>query len=374
MAFGAGPGLITDGIGADSYKAGIPAIFQTPAGQQVQAGATLKRGILSVVGRNDAYTQYSQGDQVVTATNPGSGFVAGVVLNNTRQNLQNSNATPLGVKLFLARQGVAPVRVAAVNGGTAVTIGSMVGFSAAIGASTQDIPTVQGSYVVGAMVGIVTAYQITTATVGSVTAAGSQTVTVLNTDGITTVTAITVDPAQPNQETVTPTAVTAQVRASGSITLGGTISAGTVLLATINGVPVSYTVQASDTTLTIAAASFAKAINASLAVAGINPSVLPAQSAGAVVYLTALPAGTGGNAYTLAVTATGGTTTAAASGSTLAGGSYGTVTANFSYTHGGGAVILGQNIVSGATLVPVPAATGGINVDTVLVDVALVGA
>lgn len=374
MAFGAGPGLITDGIGADSYKAGIPGIFSAPPNQQVFTGQTMRRNILTVVGRNDAYTQFSQGDQVVNGTNPSSGFVAGVVLGNTKQNLQNSNTTPGPLKLFLVRQGVTPVRVAALAGGTAVTIGSMVGFSAALGAATTDVPIVQATYTVGAMVGVVTAYQIITATVGSVAVAGSQTVTVQNTDGINTATALTFDSGNPAQETVTPTAVTAQVRANGSVTLGGAASAGTLITVTINGIIVTYTTTAADTTLTIAAASLAKAINASLAVYGIVSYINPATSTAAVVYLTSANAGTGPNSYTLAATASGGTVTATASGATFTGGTYGSLTATFNYTHGPGAIIFGQNLVSGSTIVPVPAATGGMNVDTVLVDVALVGA
>ncbi len=374
MAFGAGPGLISDGIGADSYKAGVPGIWQAPAGQQMFAGATMRRNILAVVGRNDLYPNLSQGDQVVTGTNASAGFVAGVVAASTKQNLQNTNATPAALKLFLVRQGVVPVRAAVLAGGTAVTVGSMLGFSAALGAATTDVPIVQASYTVGAMVGTVTAYQIATATVGTVPVAGSQTVTVLNTDGMSTTVPLTIDVGNAVQETVTPTAVTAQVRANATITLGGTISTGTVITVVINGITVVYTVLATDTTLTIAAASLAKAINATLAVYGIPPYINPAQSAAAVVYLTAASPGTGPNAYTLTAAGVGGTTTATASGSTFSGGTYGSFTAPFNFTHGAGAVVLGQNLVSGASIIPVPAATGGIAVDTVLVDVAIVGA
>ena len=55
---------------------------------------------------------------------------------------------------------------------------------------------------------------------------------------------------------------------AGSFVLGGTIGAGRALSVTIAGTVAPYTTQADDTTLPIAAASFAAAINAALS--GIN--------------------------------------------------------------------------------------------------------
>lgn len=371
MAFGLGPGTITDGPGADSYRNVIPIRFPLGGGNAIARGQAFKRNINTVVGRNDLYPQFSQGDQAVLATNAAAGFVAGVFPGPITANTNNVAA---GTSIALVRQGVTPVRTAVLNGGTAVTIGSVLGFSAAVGASTYDTPTVQGSYVLGATLGYVIGYQINTALAGALTGTGSQTVNVANTNGITTATALTVDYGQAVQESITPTAVTNQAKANGNITVGGTFSAGSVLTATINGVAVSYTVVAGDTTLAGVATSLAKAINAAAAVLGINAVIGQAVASAAVVYLTALANGTAANATTLTVGAVGGTTTLTASGATFTGGTFGTITAPFLQPHASGATIIGQNTTGGATIIPIPAATGGINIDLVLCDIAIVGA
>lgn len=371
MGFGMTPGIITDGPGADGWRQVIPLRFVLPTGQQIFKGAVLRRNLASVVGRNDTYAQFSQADLGVLSTNAAAGFVAGVAIANPATNTSGVS-TPQSVGVV--RQGVVPVRAAAIAGGTAVTIGSLLGFSAATGASTYDLPTVQGSYVIGAALGYVTGFQISTVLSGAVNSIGAQTVAVQNTDGVTTGTTLTLDFSTPYQEAVTPSAVTAQVKANANITVGGTFSAGTVLTATVNGVAVSYTVVAGDTNLAGAAASFAKAINASAIVNGTSAVVGPVTSAAGVVYFTALNGGTPANSVTFTTSAAGGTTTATASSATLVNGTYGTITATFLYTHAANTVVIGQNVTIGATIIPVPSATGGINVDTVLCDVAIVGA
>lgn len=371
MSFGLTPGIITDGPGADSYRTAIPVRVSVNAGSQIFNGQAFKRNINAVVGRNDLYPQYSQGDQGALPTSAAAGFVAGVYNGAI---VSNSNNVPTNVGIAIVRLGVVRVRCAALNGGTAVTVGSILGFSAALGASTFDVPTVQGSYVIGAALGCVIGYQIQTALAATLSGTGLQTVNVANTDGITTSTALTIDYGQSVLETVTPTAVTPQVKSNGTITVGGTFSAGTILNATVNGIPVSYTVVSGDTTVAGAAASFARAINASSIVQGTNAVVGPAVAPAAIIYLTAINGGTQQNGATLTASAVGGTTTAVVSGSTLTGGVFGTITAPFLNVHALGATILGQNTLNGATIIPVPAATGGINIDTVLCDLAIVGA
>jgi hypothetical protein len=370
MAFGLGPGVITDGIGADGFKTGVPFSVPVGANSQVLPGTALKRNILTVVGRNDSYPNLSAPDQACYATSANSGYAAGVVYGTQKQALSNTNSIAGNVRLSLCRSGVVPTRVAALAGGAAITIGALVGFSAAVGASTSDIPTVQGSNVPGAALGIVTAYQIVTATTAPAVNPGAQTITVTSTDGITTATALAVDPNLPTAETVTPTAVTAGVRATDSLTVAGTFAAGSVLTAIINGTTVTYTVLASDTNNAGAAASFAKAINASAVVAGLAPILLPAQVAANVIYLTASNQGTAANAYTLTASATG-TNTVTAATATFTGGVAGSITAPFANAHASGAIVLGQNTTFGATLIPVPAATGSLNVGLVSVDLAL---
>jgi len=373
MAFGATPGIITDGPGADSFRSIIPIRYSLTSGNQVFPGACFKRNLLQVVGRNDTYPQYSNGDQGVLPTSASSGFVAGVYRGTAVTNASGASAS---VGLGLVRQGVTPVRVGALNGGTAITVGSLVGFSAATGAASYDIPTIQ-TYTIGAMIGYVTGYQIATALQTAVTATGSQTVSVMNTDGITTSTAITLDYGNNSiQEAVTPSAVTAQVKANGTFTpTVVSAAAGTVITVTIGGVAATYTTVSGDTTATLVGTHVAAAINASAIVNGSGAVIAPAVAVSGVVYFTALTGGTGNNSITLTATSSStGNYTVAVSAATFANGTYGTVTATFQYTHTIGAIVIGQNLVSGGSIIPVPAATGGFNIDTVLVDVAIVGA
>ena len=370
MAFGTNPGLVSDGLGADAYRQIVPGRYTVAAGAQIPKGQIFKRNVTIAPGRNDLAPVFSQADVWATPTSGACGLMAGAYPGNP---ITNTNSVGVTYNVPLVRQGVTSVRCGTLNGGTAVTIGSILGSTAALGASTYDVPTVPGGYVIGGTIGIVVGYPIQTSSLTAVSAAGTNTISVLNTDGISTSTALTVDYGLPTLEIFTPSAVTAQVKSYGSITLGGTAAANTVLTATVAGVSASYTTVAGDTTTTIAATNFAKAINQSLIVQGINALVAPAVSVGAVVYFTALNAGTASNAITLTASAVGGTVTATASGATLANGTYGTVTGTFQNPHGAGSIVNGTNTTNGATLIPAPAATGGFNIDTVLCDIALIG-
>ena len=365
MSFGTSVGIITDGPGADAFRSIVPSRYSLPAGQQIVHGQVFRRNLFSVPGRNDNYPAFSAGDSYVLPTSANSGYIAGVYNGVT---IQNTNSVAQSQPFGMRRVGVSSVRAAVLNGGTAISVGTLVGFSAVSGASTYDVATQVGSYIVGASLGLVMGYQINTTTATAVSATGSQTINLTSTIGVTTATPLTLDYGQSTAETVTPTAVTAQVCANGNIVVGGTFSAGTVLTANVNGVSVSYTVVSGDTNLTGAAASFAKAINASAIVNGIGAVVAPAVAVSGTVYFTALAGGTPGNSITLTASAVGGTTTATASGATLASGAYGTITANFQQTHATGAVVLGQQTNVNGVIIPVPSGTGTMNVANVLVD------
>jgi hypothetical protein len=370
MSQGAVPGIITDGLAADSYRQAVVGRVSVATGNQILNGAVFRRNINAVVGRNDLYPQYSSGDQAVLPTSAASGFVAGVYNGAPIVNSTGATAT-YSVPLF--RQGVAKVRVGSLNGGTAITVGSLVGFSAATGASTYDIPTIQ-TYTVGSALGYVIGYPIQTALQAAVTATGSQTVAVYNTAGITTSTAIAIDTGTSVAEFVTPSAVTQQVKANGSVTLGGTWATGTTLTVTVNGVSTTYVTGTNgDNSNATSATQLAKIINASSIVYGSGAVVAPSVVSGSVVYFTALNPGTASNSITLTASSSS-AMTCVASGATLSGGTYGTITATFASTHTANATVVGQNNISGGNIISIPAATGGFSVDTVLVDIAIVGA
>lgn len=102
--------------------------------------------------------------------------------------------------------------------------------------------------------------------------------------------------------------------ASGPLTIAGTPAAGNVVTAGpfISGVntftAAPYTVTASDTVATIAAAVAAK-INACGAVTGAQAFLQPCNAVAGVITIYAANAGTGGNAITIQGSATGGGTT-----------------------------------------------------------------
>lgn len=113
--------------------------------------------------------------------------------------------------------------------------------------------------------------------------------------------------------------ITNPVKASGTVTIGGTPANLQVYTATIGGVAITYTATGVDTNITIAA-GLAAAINASTTASILAPFTgVIATSAAAVVTITARYAGVDGNAITLTSAATG-TGTATASAGTLTAG------------------------------------------------------
>jgi hypothetical protein len=364
-------GFLTDGIQADVWRIFKPGAITLVANGTYQQGQLFCRDILSVQGRNDTLPTLSKGDLVVLPTSANAGFNHGVLATAVTNGNAGASAT---VPLNLYYSGSVPVRVAALAGGTAVTIGSYVQVSAALGASTYELPTASGTYTVGQTLGIVGGYQINTFSSGAVIAAGAQTVPMATVWGITTSTPITFDynaQGLTPQEVVTPTTVTQAVNATGTVTIAGTASAGTTIVTTLGNVPggnvtVTYTTTAADTTATIVAGKIAALFNQTTAVRYSTPGVNAVTNAAGVITFTANSLGTAGNNYTLVTTATGGTFTSTASGATLAGGTFPSITATFVNAHATGAQVVGQNTTSGATIVAVPS-TGSfialVNVD-----------
>ena len=111
------------------------------------------------------------------------------------------------------------------------------------------------------------------------------------------------------------TSGTVGLKATGTVTVGGTVAEGDVITVTVKGKSVNYALTSGDTTTTLTAVSLAAAINA-------DPEISKyvfATSSGAVVTLSAVKPGLIGNAVTLTSSSTG-TTTATAGAATLASG------------------------------------------------------
>ncbi len=111
-------------------------------------------------------------------------------------------------------------------------------------------------------------------------------------------------------------AATAAGYASGTVTLGGTITAGNDVIVTIAGVPVTTAVASGNTLASVAS----NAVTAILA-DGTDAAVVDATSSGDVITITALDAGSSGMLSLAASTAIGSgasnTITATASGAEL---------------------------------------------------------
>lgn len=120
--------------------------------------------------------------------------------------------------------------------------------------------------------------------------------------------------------------ITNPVKASATVTIGGTAAAAQTYTATIGGTIVTYVSVGGDTNSTIAA-NLAININASVATSVADPILgVTATAIAAVITLTAKYPGLDNNAVTLTSTATG-TGTATSSSATLIGGTGNTLAA-----------------------------------------------
>lgn len=365
---------MTDGLGADVWRVFKGGVYTLLPGETVQTGQVFCRNILLVQGRNDAYPQFSKPDTIVLPTDASAGFNAGVYagppLTNTLGVSQQLAISPL------IYSGTTPTRVGVSNGGTTAIIGGFVEKSAVFGASASPYGAASAAYTVGRTLGVITGYQIATSSVAAV-ASGAQTVTMNSIQGITTTTPITFD-YQNNgvapQEVVTPSAVTQAVLASATVTIAGTAAAGTTVVVNVGNIPggnvtVTYVTVAADTTATIIAGKIVALLNATTAVRGLTPALSFVQNTAGVITIGAGSVGTGPNAYTLTTSATGGTVTSVASGATLAGGTFPSITATFANAHASGAIVLGQVTTTGAVIIPAPATANTTNVGLVNVDI-----
>lgn len=112
------------------------------------------------------------------------------------------------------------------------------------------------------------------------------------------------------------------VAATGAFLISGPITTGDVLTSFVNGIPVAYIVQVTDTTLAILAASIAAAITADLNAGALVKAVADATTAGKID-VTAVAAGSAGDNITLAATISGGATETFVVSESMAGGTDG---------------------------------------------------
>ena len=224
-------GTIQSGPNADSYREQAPAIVGVSAGAIINTGTPLRRSVVQIQGQSPSAYPYSavtpgltQGDVNVLPTATGGGFIYGVyngstVVNNASGAVATSVVTP-----SVTRAGVTPTLVGVTSGGTAVTIGSIVGMNSlattgnivatalvsnnqVAGANFGTVVT-QPISTTGAVLGTVVGYPIVTTLVSAQIAGSSVSLPVANVLGFSSTQTLTINPGQFNAETVTPVSFT----------------------------------------------------------------------------------------------------------------------------------------------------------------------
>lgn len=409
-------GTVTTGPGADSYREGAPGIVATiPASGVLNQGTPVRRNYLVIQGQNPAAYAYSGinpslglngGDQVVNCTSTAGGALYGVFDGPTVTNFAQPTAAAVATSLvtpYITRVGVVPALVGCASGGTAVTVGALVGINAlqaasggvaigqAAGAGFLTVITAPAT-TLGSVAGTVVGTPIVTALASAVTAGTSVAFNPLSTVGMnvgSTGPALIINPGGANQETVTPSSVAvgifsevtvgfanASAGASNMIVIIGNASTGAIPLIPggIIGVTVACT---TATTGSNFAASVATALNTAFAVYGEAPSNVP--GVGGIRPFGLVTAATSNMSITAAVpsplynavavsvgTGTSTMTYPSSLGATSVG-AYPVCYGTFANNHVSGEPIVGTVITSGATLCPVPQ-PGGVNIALAMVD------
>jgi hypothetical protein len=444
-------GNLQTGLNADSSYAALNGQVLVPVGGYLPIGYPVARNITSIQGNYlsrfaalPGFSSFANGDNFVSL--PLSGFQTGATLTTgasisggvyagppvgnpwLAQPAGTLNTQPLQQQAILARSGYRLALVGVANGGTAVKVGDFVTKGATLGTTSLApylISSGPSTWVSGNTVGQVCQGPIWTSLGAALTAPGtSQVAQPWSTNGITTATPITINPGQSNQETVTPTAVTATSPAVSTLTVAGTAgSASTVQLTfNVSGYQGSAGLTGPTGTLTtiftllipivngatatIAAQTIVSAVNASGFAFGApqniygigagsfiqsgtaagtpqnGPLVYAQNSAGVITFSAAMPGIWANTLLTYTITVLTGTTqtfntnvAGSATAVAFASGVNGAVTATFANAHAIGEPIIGvNNIINtsdvGATIIPVPGTTGMQNVGLVYVDTA----
>jgi hypothetical protein len=444
-------GNLQTGLNADSSYSALNGQVLVPVGGYLPIGYPVARSITTIQGNYlsrfaalPGFSAYANGDNYVSL--PVSGFQTGATLTTgaaisggvyVGQPVGNPwlstpagtlNTQPLQQQAILARSGYRLALVGVANGGTAVKVGDFVTKGATLGTTSLApylISSGPATWVSGNTMGQVCQGPIWTSLGAALTAPGtSQVAQPWNTHGITTATALTINPGGPNQETITPSAVTSTSPAVAALTVAGTAGSASIVQLTFNvsgyqgsagltgptgTLTTTFTLLipiVNGATATIAAQTIVSAINASGFAFGApqniygigsgsfiqtgtaagtpqnGPLVYASNAAGVVTLSAAMPGIWANTLLTYTVTVLNGTTqtvntsvTGSATAVAFAGGVNGAVTATFANAHAIGEPIIGvNNVIStadvGATIVPVPGTAGMQNVGLVYVDLA----
>jgi hypothetical protein len=418
------------GLNADSSFVALNGQIQVPVGGYLPIGYPVARSITSLQGNYlskwaalAGLGSYANGDVFVSL--PLSGFQSGATLTTgaavaggvylgqpvsnpwLNQPAGTLNTSLLLQQAMLARSGLRLCLVGAANGGTSVKVGDFVGKGPTLGtASLQNylISSGPATWVNGNTFGQVCSAPIWTTLGAALSAPGtSQVAQPWSTNGITTATALIINPGQANQETVTPTGVTATSPAVSTLTVAGTAGSASTVQLTFNvsgyqgstgltgptgtntttftlSIPIPNGSAATITAhLAIGSGSFiAAGTGAGTPLSG--PLVYASNAAGVVTFSAAMPGIWANTLMTYTVTVLNGTTqtfntnvAGSATAVAFASGVNGAVTATFANAHAVGETIVGvNNIISsgdvGATIIPVPGTAGMQNAGLVYID------
>jgi hypothetical protein len=415
------------GLAADTSGLTLNGVIQVPPGGILpSAGFPVSRnlvaqqgGYLSQFASIPGLGSYASGDQFVPNNSPLAGYASGIVVGPPAKNgflidggtlLNTANKA---AEVIIARKGLTLALVGAANGGTAIAVGSTVGKSAVSGASAAPFLQYQGAAAVGSTAGLVASFPIFTALTTAVGPGSTLAASVWNTTGISTVGTLIINPGGANQETVSPSAVSAQAPAVAALAISGTAgSASTVQLtfnlAGYNGstgvspsgtatttftvsvpIPSGSTATVAGNLITAALLATGFTFGAPQNIFGINsgtfsqttgapasgPLFYVTNSAGTLTFSAAMPGAWANTLLSYTVTVLNGTTqtynTAVAGSATpvqFSGGATGTFTATFQNAHVAGEFVVGLCNILGTTVIPVPGTSGMQNVGLAYVD------
>jgi len=431
-------GNLQVGDAADTSALALNGSILIPPGGILPTGYPVARNLLAAQGNYlgqfagiPGLGSFQNGDQQtslplsgVQAATTGAAGVGGVYAGQPVTNpwlntpANTLNVTPLDAPAVIARTGLKLAFVGAQSSGTAVKVGDFVGKGATLG-TTSLYPYLISSggttRVAGNTYGQVVATPIWTTLSTAVAAAAAQVAGVWNTNGIATTGTLIINPGGANQETVSPTAVSAAAPGVSTLTIVGTAGSASVVQLTFNvsgyqgsagltgptgTLTTTFTLLVnipSGTTVTATATLVLNALLASGFVFGSPANLLGigsgtfsqvtgAPASGALIYVAnpssgvllfsaAQPGIWANTLMTYTVTVIGGTTqtfnTAVAGSATavaFASGAAGTFTATFANAHLAGEPVIGINNASQSTLVPVPGTAGQQNVGLAYVD------
>ena len=429
------------GLNADTSYAALNATIQVPPGGYLPVGMPFTRNLLAGQGNylskyaalagmsqyanGDAFVQLVQGGAVLATT--GASNVVGAYIGQPQVNpWLNTPAGTLNTAQaylpgYLARSGVRPMLAGMIHSGTTVKVGDFLTKGPTIGTTSlyPYLISVGGAtYTAGQTIGQVIATPIWTQIVTPGAAGISAATTVNNTNGITTSTPLTINPGGANQETQTPTAVTAAIPAYAALTIVGVAGAASTVQITFNiagyqgstgltgptgtlttqftiSVPIANGTTLQNTTNAILAALQASGFcyGAPQNILGIGAGPFTqnganagspiggpliyayASAAGVIQFSAANPGAWANTLLTYTVTVPGGVTqtfntsaTGSATAVAFSGGVNGTATMTLANAHSAGEPIIGLANTSQAVLIPDPGTAGMVSVGLVYVD------